>query len=208
MSPSDSARDDLAYLRALVDTPANFQRSFGEAYFAAGLCYGVQMLLHAAQSLGWIAPDGPVGLTIGLGPTFVFIVLLIWIIQRERASGRGLAGTASKAISAMLGAIGVANLVLLVVVGVVAWREQSLLVWLIYPCAVLTLQGTAWLVIYSVWRRTWFALVALGWYAAAAGGAIAAAFDQMAAFIAIGGVAFLTCMLIPGWVMMRQGKPA
>jgi hypothetical protein len=208
MSPSDSARDDLAYLRALVDTPANFQRSFGEAYFAAGLCYGVQMLLHAAQSLGWIGPDGPVGLAIGLGPTVVFIILLTWIIARERASGRGLAGTAAKAISAMLGAIGVANLVLLVVVGVIAWREQSLLVWLIYPCTVLTLQGTAWLVIYAVWRRTWFALVALGWYAAAAGGAIAAAFEQMAAFIAIGGVAFLTCMLIPGWVMMRQGKPA
>lgn len=208
MSPSDSARDDLAYLRALVDTPANFQRSFGEAYFAAGLCYGVQMLLHAAQSLGWIGPSGLVGLTIGLGPTVVFLILLTWIVQRERASGRGLAGSAARAISAVLGAIGVANLVLIIVVGVVAWREQSLVVWLIYPCTVLTLQGTAWLVIYAIWRRTWFALVALGWYAAAIGGAVAVALQQMAAFIAIGGVAFLTLMLIPGWVMMRQGKAA
>lgn len=205
---TDTARDDLAYMRALVDTPAKFQRSFGEAYFAAGLCYGVQMLLHAAQSLGWLPPGELVGLSIGLGPTVVFLGLLTWVIRRERASGRGLAGTAARAISAVLGAIGVANLVLILVIGVVAWREQSLIVWLIYPCAVLILQGTAWLVIYAVWRRTWFAVVALGWFVAAVGGAVAAAFQQMAAFITIGGLAFLVLMLIPGWVMMRQSKAA
>lgn len=205
---TDTARDDLAYMRALVDTPGNFQRSFGEAYFAAGLCYGVQMLLHAAQSVGWLGPDGLVGLSIGLGPTVVFLGLLAWIIRRERASGRGLAGTAARAVSAVLGAIGAANLVLVVVIGVFAWREQSLVVWLIYPCTVLILQGTAWLVIYAVWRRTWFAVVAIGWFVAAVGGAVSAAFQQMAAFIAIGGLAFLTLMLIPGWVMMRQTKAA
>lgn len=205
---TDTARDDLAYMRALVDTPAKFQRSFGEAYFAAGLCYGVQMLLHAAQSLGWLPPGELVGLSIGLGPTVVFLGLLTWVIRRERTSGRGLAGTAARAIAAVLGAIGVANLVLILVIGVVAWREQSLIVWLIYPCAVLILQGTAWLVIYAVWRRTWFAVVALGWFVAAVGGAVAAAFQQMAAFITIGGLAFLVLMLIPGWVMMRQSKAA
>ena len=208
MSPSDSARDDLAYLRALVDTPGIFQRSFGEAYFAAGLCYGVQMLLHAAQQPGWLPAEGPVALAIGFGPTVVFLILLTWIIRREQKSGRGLAGTAARAISAVLGAVGIANMVLVFVIGLIAWREQSIVIWLIYPCTVLTLQGTAWLVIYALMRRTWFAAVAFGWFLSAAALAVAAAFQQSAAFIAIGGFSFLAFMLIPGLVMMRQGRTA
>lgn len=209
MSPSaDSARDDLAYLRALVDTPGTFQRSFGEAYFAAGLCYGVQMLLHAAQRPGWLPPDGPVGLAIGLGPTVVFLILLTWIIRREQKSGRGLAGTAARAIAAVLGAVGVANMVLVFVIGLIAWRQQSLIIWLIYPCTVLTLQGAAWLVIYALMRRAWFALVAFAWFATAAAMATAAAFQSATAFVAIGGFSFIAFMLAPGWVMMRQSKAA
>ena len=83
MTP-DEARDDLAYLRALVEPGDSFQRQFGETYFAAGLCYGVQMLLHALQfGLNW--QDERLGLAIGFGPTVVFLGLMIWIIRRRPA---------------------------------------------------------------------------------------------------------------------------
>jgi hypothetical protein len=112
MTPK-TAQDDLAFMRALVETNGGFQRSFGEAYFAAGLCYGVQMLLHAIQMLGWIG-DGAVGLAIGLGPTVVFIALLTWIIARGSRQPTGH-GVVSRAVGAMFGAVGAANLALIAV---------------------------------------------------------------------------------------------
>lgn len=203
MTPK-SAQDDLAFMRALVDTHGGFQRSFGEAYFAAGLCYGVQMLLHAIQMLGWIG-DGAVGLAIGLGPTVVFITLLIWIIARgsRQPTGRGVV---SRAVGAMFGAVGAANLALIAVIGSVAWREQSLTIWLIYPCVVLILQGTAWMVVYALRRRAWYGAVAVGWFVTGVG--MALAIQNAPAFIAIGGAGFIAFMLVPGWVMMRQPRTA
>jgi hypothetical protein len=202
MTPT-SAQDDLAFMRALVERPGNFQRSFGEAYFAAGLCYGVQMLLHAAQGAGWIA-DGPIGLVIGIGPTVVFLVLLAWITYRHRGEASG--GVVSRAVGAMFAATGLANLVLICVIGSVAWREQSLTIWLIYPCTVIVLQGMAWLVMYALRRKIWFAVVGLGWFVTAIGMGLTVATPP--AFIAISGVGFLAFMLVPGWVMMRQARAA
>lgn len=204
MTPT-SAQDDLAFMRALVERPGNFQRSFGEAYFAAGLCYGVQMLLHAAQSGGWIA-DGPtIGLTIGLAPTVVFLALLAWIIHRHRGEASG-GSVVSRAVGAVFAATGLANLVLICVIGSVAWREQSITIWLIYPCTVIVLQGMAWLVLYALRRRIWFAVVGLGWFATAIGMGLTV--TTPAAFIAISGLGFLAFMLVPGLVMMRQAKAA
>jgi hypothetical protein len=203
MTPK-SAQDDLAFMRALVETNGGFQRSFGEAYFAAGLCYGVQMLLHAIQMLGWIG-DGAVGLAIGLGPTVVFIALLTWIIARGSRQPTGH-GVVSRAVGAMFGAVGAANLALIAVIGSVAWREQSLTIWLIYPCVVLILQGMAWMVVYALRRRAWYGVVAVGWFVTGVG--MALAIHNAAAFIAIGGAGFIAFMLVPGWVMMRQPATA
>jgi hypothetical protein len=203
-----SVQDDLAYLRALVEPPGNFQRSFGEAYFAAGLCYGVQMLLHAGQALGWIGERGPVALLIGLGPTVAFLALLTWIVVRERASGPPAGGAVARAIGAVLGSVGIANLVLVFVIGLIAWRERSLTIWLIYPCAVMVLQGAAWLVIYLLRRRTWFGIVALGWFAIAGVMAVGVAYQDFALFIGSAGFGFLAFMLVPGWVMMRSARAA
>jgi hypothetical protein len=208
MSPSDTARDDLAYLRGLVDAPPGFRRSFGEAYFAAGLCYGLQMLAHAGQAVGLAPADGPVALAIGLGPTGVFVGLLVWIIARERAARVRGGGSKARAVSAVLGAVGVANLVLIFVIGLIAWRERSLTTWLIYPCTVMVLQGAAWLVIYALWRRAWFAGVALGWFATGAVMAVGVAYGNLALFIAAAGVGFLAFMLAPGLVLMRQSRAA
>lgn len=203
MTPN-SAQEDLAFMRSVVDTTGSFQRSFGEAYFAAGLCYGVQMLLHAAQLVGWIG-DGPVGLLIGLGPTVVFLALLAWIILRGRREPTG-GGVVSRAVGALFAAVGMANLALIAVIGSVAWREQNFTIWLIYPCVVLILQGMAWMVVYALRRRAWYGAVAVGWFAT--GVALALAIEDPAAFIAIGGASFIALMLVPGWVMMRRAKAA
>jgi hypothetical protein len=201
---TDTARDDLAYMRALVDAPGNFRRSFGEAYFAAGLCYGVQMLLHGVQRFGWLPGEGPIALTIGIGPTVVFMGLLTWIIRRERASRPPAGGAVARAIAAVGSAVGLANLVLIFVIGVVALSEKSLKIWLLYPCTVMVLQAMVWLVIFVLRRRAWFGVVAAGWFLVAAVMAVAIATWNVDVFMITAALGFFAFMLVPGWLIMRQ----
>jgi hypothetical protein len=200
MSPSDTARDDLAYLRSLVEPGDDFSRGFGRAYFAAGLCYGAQILLHGAQYLNWITGD-LAGLVIGFGPTLVFLAILFWWINR-RSTARPT--VANRAVGGVFAAAGAANIVLVFVIGFVAWRKQSFDIWLIYPCAVVVMQGAAWLVASQVRKRSWFLVVALGWFLTGIG--MGLAIGHMAAYLAILGLGMLVFMVIPGAVMMRGGR--
>jgi len=198
----ESAREDLAFMRALVAPSDSFQRQFGQAYFAAGLCYGVQMLLHGAQGFG-LFPGMAAGLTIGFGPTVVFLAILFW--QRGRSAGAA-PSVANRAISGVFSAIGLANLALAAIIALGAWRAQSLQVWLLFPCVVMVLQGAAWLVVWHIRRRGWFGLVAAGWFVI--GLAMGVAIVQPPIFMILAGLGFLLFMLIPGWAMMRQPKAA
>jgi hypothetical protein len=201
---SETAHADLAFMRALVEPTDRWQKQFGEAYSAAGLCYCVQMLLHGGQFLGFVPDKGLAGPAIGLGPTVVFIALLIWIIRRNRQAIGG--GTTSRAVASVFSAVGATNIVLVVVIGSVAWRLQSLTIWLIYPCVVMVLQGMAWLVAYMLRRRPWLLLVAVGWFAI--GVAMAAFIDQPAGFVISAGIGMFAFMLLPGLFMLRQARQA
>jgi hypothetical protein len=204
---SQSAADDLAFIRALVSGGDDGRREFGETYLAAGLCYGVQMLLHGAQALGVISGPPLAGFIIGLGPTVVFLGLLTWIILRYRRinNGKG-ASVVGRAVSTMFGAVGLSNLALVAVIGSVAWREHSLTIWLIYPCAVFVLQGAAWLVSGGLRRRLWQGVVALGWFASAIG--MATFIKWMPGYILCAGFGILACMALPGWIVLRQARKA
>jgi hypothetical protein len=162
------------------------------------------MLLHAGQQYaGWF--QTPVAaLLAGLGPTVVFVALVIWILRRHR--GRTGASTVSRAVGAAFSAIGVANLVLIVVIGSLALREKSLTIWLLYPTTVIVLQGAAWLMAYMLRRRPWLLLLAMGWFAT--GIAMGLSIETRGAFIVVLGFAFLAFMLVPGLVLMRQARTA
>ncbi|MEO8115745.1 MAG: hypothetical protein ABI655_15255 [Phenylobacterium sp.] len=197
-----SVHDDLAFLRTLAQDGEgfqNYQRMFGEIYFAAGLCYSVQMLLHGGQAFGWIVGSGPIALAIGIGPTVVFLILLLWL-----RGGRGQpapSGVVARAVGAVFAAVGLTNLALILIIGGIAWRQHSLLIWLIYPCVVMVLQGLAWLVVFMLRRRAWLGVVAAGWFAT--GLAMAAAIPQPSYFIIAAGVGMFAFMLVPGAVLMR-----
>ena len=118
-----SARDDLAFLRALLDDETTGPRSFAEAYLAAGLIYGGQMTLHAMQAMGWIGGSAMGALAIGIGPTVLFIPVLTWILIRNRRTP--VHGTVGRAVGGIFAVVGLANLVLVAVVGSVAWRERQ-----------------------------------------------------------------------------------
>ena len=201
---TDSAREDLAFLRGLVQPDERWQQGFGESYAAAGGCYGTQMILHGLQGLG-VIPDQPLLSTlIGAGPTVVFLLLLVLIHRRGWMRPAG--GVTSRAVGAVFSAIGMANFFLIAIFGALAWREHNLKIWLLYPCVVLILQGAAWMVAYMLRRQAWFGVVAVGWFLTGLG--MGLTIEDLAWFVVIGGIGFVAFMLVPGLVMMRQAKTA
>lgn len=199
MKPT-TAQEELAFLQSLVRGSDNFQRHFGQIYFAAGAIYCGQMLLHAAQAAGWIA-DGPSGLLIGLGPTLLFLGVLTWLLKRQVPAPPT---AANRAVGVVFGGAGMTNLAMVAVVGGAAWRAGSLEVWLIYPSLVAVLQGLAWMVAWQVRRRAWYGFVALGWFATGVG--MGFLVDAPVAYLTIAGTGMFAFMLVPGWVMMRQPR--
>ncbi|MEI9886558.1 MAG: hypothetical protein WDN08_08650 [Rhizomicrobium sp.] len=204
-SDSQSARDDLAFLRALVgDGEEPQMRSFGEAYFAAGLIYGGQMILHAVQGLELLPRDSATSLAIGLGPTLLFLPVLALIIFRNRKSP--MRGAAGRAVGSVFGAVGLANLVLVAVIGSVALRQHSLETWLIYPCTICILQGTAWLFTAMMRRRAWHYAVAAGWFVCAIAAALSIPSPPF--YILFIGLGLWLCMALPGWIVLRHAGRA
>jgi hypothetical protein len=201
-----SAQDDLAFMRGLVDSAggSGLPVAFGEGYFAAGLIYGLQTLSAFIQMAAHVSYFSDLSLIFGIGPTLIFIVVLAWIIWRHRGEGQG--GVTARAMGATFGCLGLANFALICVIGSVAYKEHSLIIWWIYPCVVLVTQGAAWLIAASLRRSGWQVLVALGWFA----GAIAAALviDQPTWFVFVLTLCLFGLMAVPGFVMMRQARNA
>jgi hypothetical protein len=195
----DDARDDLAFIRALVAPEDHWQKQFGRLYAAAGACYSVQMLLHIGQTAGITPNHGLAAQLIGWGPSVVFLAILIWVIRRD---GRQRGGFTSRAVGAVFAAVGMTNLALCLTIGSVALRLHSLTLWLIYPCVVMILQGLAWMVAFMLRRRGWLGVIALGWFGV--GVAMAIFIDNMVGYVAAATVGIVCFMLIPGLYLMRQ----
>jgi hypothetical protein len=198
-----SAQDDLAFMRALVEGSGNgLPVAFGEAYFAAGLIYGLQILIQSSSAFGLPALSPGAMLVFGIAPTVLFLGVLAWIIWRNR--GASLGGVAARAVGATFGSIGLANFALMAVIGSVALRQHSLTTWLIYPCVVFVMQGAAWLIASALRKRAWLGLVGIGWFVAAV--AMALAVDQPARLALAAGIALLVLMVIPGALLMRMAR--
>jgi hypothetical protein len=182
-----SVKDDLAFMRSLVEAGDGIQAPFGEAYLAAGVCYGVQLILSAAQSAAWLPATVGWSLAIGLTPTAVFFAALAAVIRRHRGAPPMGAG---RAIAAVIGSVAV--------------RQHSLTTWLIYPCAVFVEQGAAWLVAFILLRRAWLALVAIGWFAIAI--VMACLIQATPWFLVAAGFGLVLLMVVPGAVMIRLAR--
>lgn len=201
-SSTQTAQDDLAFLRALVQSGGGLQKPFGEIYLAGGLCYGAQLLLSMLNS-GALWPVTPAAsLAIGFGPTVVFCAILALILWRNRAMSPPTGQ--NKAIAQVFRCLGLTNLAFVVVIGAAAWREASFATWLIYPCCVFVLQGAAWMIAHTLRRRAWMLLVALGWFAS--GAAMAMFIDDIGAYILFAGAGLMLCMALPGWLLIRGSK--
>lgn len=199
--PTESARDDLAFVRALVTEGAQAQASVGEALLAGGLCFGIQCLLQSLFAMGVAAP-GWLHLAVATAPTLIFLALIIRISIRDRQQSTHGVGT--RALNAAFGGSGLAALTTAVIFGMLATREQSLFIWLFHPLMVCVVQGTVWYIAFAIRRRPWFGLVSGGWLASAVLLSLLADEPVSPWFVVLMGVALLLLMALPGWALMRS----
>ncbi len=201
IDPVQSARDDLAFMKSLVEGVERGQGAAGFLFVSAGLLYGLQMIGHWAQATGRLNLPPLGNLAIAAGPTVIFLAILTWVLVRERGLSQG--GSANRAFQAVFSAAAMTNLVLAAIFAPVAFREHSLAVWLFFPAVVYALQGGAWFATWTLRRRAWMLLTALGYF----GFAIAMGLTiGKEVYILFAGAGLLLCMVAPGLIMMRQAR--
>ena len=203
--PTTSARDDLAFVRALMSEGGQVQSSLGQALLAGGVCFGVQCLLQSFLSTGVQVPVA-VHLVVGFTPTLLFIVAITRITIRDKGASQHSVGT--RAINAAFGAGGLAALTTAAIFAFLAWKTQSMATWLLHPIMICVVQGTVWYIAFAVRRQRWFGLISAGWFASSlllayllgTGGV-----ELVPLFLLVLAAALLGLMALPGWIMMRAG---
>jgi hypothetical protein len=200
----ESARDDLAFMRALVSDTGKFTVAGGQLFFWAGLLYGAQCMGHFLDIIGVLHLSPPGQLALGFGPTLVFLAIVCWVVWKQRGEKRG--GAASRAMNAVFQGAGLANLVMACVFAYGADKTQLFTVWLYHPIVVCMFQGVAWYVAWTIQKRAWLGAVSFGWFATTI--ACGLLIDQVGYYLLTLGVALIVFMALPGYVMMRTAHAA
>lgn len=203
--PTESARDDLAFVRALMSESGQVQSSLGQALLAGGVCFGVQCLLQSWLSTGVPVPVA-VHLVVGISPTILFLVAIVFITIRDRGMSQHSVGT--RAINAAFGGGGLAAMTTALIFGYLAFSYRNMGTWLLHPVMICVVQGTIWYIAHAVRRRGWFGLVSAGWFATSLVLAwmLGKGNDALVPFfLLVLAAALLGLMALPGWIMMRAG---
>jgi hypothetical protein len=200
-----SVREDLAFMRRIVDGGGDGkgQAALGWSYFWCGLLYGFQCVVQWADGEGLIAlSDRAMGLFV-TGVTAVFVVATILIGRRYGRAAAG--GAANRGVGIAFGVIGISNVVLVTIFGLVTWRLAEEDIFLIYPIVVFAMQGAAWVIAGLLRRRGWMNLVGAGWYVSAL---VMALTLGTPLFVLTVGLALVFLMVLPGWVLIRLARRA
>jgi hypothetical protein len=204
-SDPQSVREDLAFLRGLVDEdwrPGAW--AFGAIYVSLGVTLVAHVLISWAGTAGYIPRGVPLLTTYGVLYALVSIVLT-WISGRVRresqrtqaASVKGRAGGAAL-VSAFVG-----HLVMLAVLVIVAVRQQNPVFLELAPLVLFTLQSGVWFVVHAMRRQPWQGVVGWGWLLAVLGLAPLVGTSVFGLGIAATAVVL---MIAPGACMMRAAR--
>lgn len=197
---SHLAREDLAFIKALVDKGEQVQLSGGILLLFGGAVYGLQCLFHWGDMSGRLKLGGWDNLINGVLPTVAFLIVLCIVLWRDRHQTYANAGT--RALNAAFGGVGLANLFMNFVFGYAAFTFKMWLIWMLYPIVLCALMGAGWYVFATVKRSLWAALNCAGWFAAAL---LLAWRIETPEYMLILAAALILLMAVPGYALMRSG---
>jgi hypothetical protein len=197
------ASEDLAFLRAIVEERSASFKQTGLIYGAAGLLYGAECLTSWLDIRGTIALSNTGHLIAHILPTGLFLAIMIGALWKNRPLNQSK-GTASRAMEAVFGAAGLANLVMIVVFGLTAWQRQDFSIWLFYPAVVCAFQGAAWYVVTIVQKRLWMWAPTIGWFGTAMIAGLLT--DNPERYLVVLGTGLILFMFAPGLILYRSRK--
>lgn len=207
-SDTHSAHDDLAFLRSLVDEdwrPGVW--AFGALYVSLGAALVAHVLISWAVAAGYLPLRGVALVTTYVALYAVASVACVWIgghVRREsQRRGRQVASVKGRAGGAVLVSAFVGHLVMLVVLVIVAVRQQNGVFLELAPLVLFTLQSVVWFVVHAMRRQRWHLVVGSGWLLAVIG--LAPLVGTSAFNLGIAATA-VVLMIVPGTWMLRAGK--
>jgi hypothetical protein len=197
----ESAQEDLAYLRGLVEGGGNLQATVvtGQVFLIGGLLYGLQATVQGLDALNVIDLVGPWALAVAAGPTVLFLVLLFVLIWGRGKMQAG--GTSARATGAIFQVVGLANLVLAVIFAVVSIRRRDAVIWMLEPITIFVMMGAAFVMAGQLRKRKWLMLVGFGWWVSAITAAVSIGTGW---YIVAIGAALFAFLAAPGAYMMRR----
>jgi hypothetical protein len=200
-----SAQDDLAYMRTVVEQGGRPRMAGALIYMAAGLIYGTETLVHWGQSIGLVQLSERATLAFVAGCSTLFVLVMIVLIARDKKWAASSTATGSRALNAAFGGAGLANIALMVIFGVNAWRQHDMLIWMLYPCVVFALQGAAWYVAFMLRWKVWMLAVSLGCLATSI---VMGLMIHSPTFNLVGALACFAWLAVPGAIMARDARRA
>lgn len=198
---TDSARDDLAFMRAVAEDRGPLPSVLGAHLFSVGLLYGLNLIYGWAGYSGLVPwpKDGMVWLYIPA--SVVYVPICIWLnIRGTRISW----GPGARAFAAAWSGVGVVTITVVAIMFLATLRT-GIPYHETWPAIALALYGGAWCMFAIVRGRLWAFLVSLGCCASAV--ACAALIHNNELWLAMG-VGLLLFVGLPGFAMMRARQPA
>lgn len=196
-SVTDSAREDLAFLRALADDAGAPPTMLGLHLLAVGAIYGANLIgIWAVSVFGVSLPEGWLMWSWAPG-TALYLPVCLWISLKSRRFAMG--PTARVFLAAWI-AVGLIALPIVIVMEI-ARARTGIAFTAIWPALSFLLYGGAWAALGIIRRKSWHGAVALGCLATAIAGALL--IDDPAGWLVMG-VGLLLFMAAPGFALMRQ----
>lgn len=198
---TQTAQDDLAFMKAIVTEGSSYERGFGLVYGAAGLLYGLQCLINGWMLIAAVAAPTWVWLALGILPTVGFVLVLIYNSYQRRGEPAFGTSTSRRAVTGAFAGGGIANLVLAALFGWVAYQKGDWAIWFLYPVVVAALQGALWFTASVIRRQVWSGVTAAAWFVSAI--VLGLVMNDTNTYITALGVILLLCMALPGYVIKR-----
>jgi hypothetical protein len=208
-SDADSARDDLAYLRSLVEDdwrPGLW--AFGAIYATVGITLVAHVLISWGAASGYLPLRG--ASLVGAYVALYAVASLIWTwiggkVRRHVQSGAAAASVKGRAGGVALMSTFLGHLVMLAVFVIVAVRQRNGVFLELAPLVLFTLQSVTWFVVHAMRRQRWQLVVSWGWLVAVLALAPLVGTSAFGAGIA---VTAIVLMVVPGVHMMRAAHKA
>jgi hypothetical protein len=195
-----TAREDLAFLRAIAEDRGPLPTIFGAHLLAVGLPYGLNLVYIWAARAGYVAWPDALGNLVWIPGTVVYLPLVLWLVFR---GPKLVLGPTARVFGAAWCAVGVMTLVLVLVI-IVATVRTGLTYHDVWPPISFALYGGSWTVIGLIRRRAIDVLIAVGCFATAV--ASAAFIGRPELWLALG-VGLILFVAAPGASILRQGRP-